>query len=153
VKILVVSDSHGEKSSMLRALEVESPDMIIHLGDYIKDCNIIYTNYPDLSIRSVRGNGDYFSAGNDTEEFIVYGKRFFITHGHLFDVKSTMNSIIKAGEHRGVDFVLFGHTHKPYHVKSGSITYINPGAIGSREKTYAVLECKNGEIFCQLKSV
>ena len=33
MKVLVLSDSHGNLTNMVRAVEAESPHMIVHLGD------------------------------------------------------------------------------------------------------------------------
>ena len=37
MKILIFSDSHGDVDIMRDIVEKEKPDMIIHLGDSIKD--------------------------------------------------------------------------------------------------------------------
>ena len=38
LKILVMSDSHGSRDNMLNIVTLESPEMILHLGDREKDC-------------------------------------------------------------------------------------------------------------------
>ena len=37
MKILVFSDSHGEKENMLLTVEAERPDAVFHLGDHWRD--------------------------------------------------------------------------------------------------------------------
>ena len=148
MKILVFSDSHGNYNSMLDAVALESPDMILHLGDHDKDCDDIELLYPEIPLRSVRGNCDRFSAGLDTDEFLLDGKRFFMTHGHLFGVKSGKTRIISKAKDRDADVLLFGHTHVPHFSVADGLAVINPGSIGSGGKYYAVLEIKNGEISC-----
>jgi len=151
VKILVMSDSHGNESAVLNAVTLESPDMILHLGDHDRDCEVIGEEFPEIPLRSVRGNCDRSSVGLDTDEFTLSGKRFFMTHGHLFRVKTGVSSILNAAVSRGADILLFGHTHIQKHSVKPEITLVNPGSIGMGGKTYAVLELKNGDVVCDLK--
>ena len=153
MKILVMSDSHGNKDAMLRAVALELPEMILHLGDHDKDCGIVEWEYPEIPLRSVRGNCDRSSANLDMDEFTLGGKRFFMTHGHLFSVKTGKTKIIETSVDRGVDILLFGHTHIPHYSVIGSLTAVNPGNIGEGGKHYAIIEIKNGAITCDLKKL
>jgi len=148
-----MSDSHGNTNNMLDAVDLESPDVILHIGDHDKDCADIELMHPEIPIRSVRGNCDRFSAQLDMDEFTLDGKHFFMTHGHLFGVKSGKTKIVDMAVDRGVDVLLFGHTHVPYYSISDGVTVINPGSIGAGGKTYAVLDLKNGELSCELKNL
>jgi len=148
-----MSDSHGSKNNMQSAVELESPDWILHLGDNDRDCTDIEMMYPDIPLRTVRGNCDRFSAGLDIDEFVLEEKRFLITHGHLFGVKSGKAKIIQAAIERGADILLFGHTHVPYHSVAGDLIVINPGSMHSTGKHYAVLEIENGDVTCELKNL
>ena len=151
MKILVMSDSHGSKNNMLSAISLESPDWIFHLGDNDRDCGDITTLYPDIPLRTVRGNCDRLSPGIDVDEFELEGKRFLMTHGHLYGVKSGKARIISVAKEKGVDVLLFGHTHIPHYSVLDNLTIINPGSINSGAKYYAVLEIKNGALSCELK--
>ena len=154
MKILVMSDSHGRVANMLSAASLEEPDVILHLGDNDKDCVDLISLYPDTMLRVVRGNSDFFSAGLDMDEFVLEGKRFFMTHGHLFGVKTGRARIIDAALHRNADVLLFGHTHIPYYsVSSSNLIMINPGSIGAGTENYAVLEIKNGAVNVELKTL
>jgi len=151
MKILTFSDSHGSKNIMLDVVQAESPGLILHLGDNINDCAVIYTEYPEIPLRSVRGNNDFRSAGLDMDEFVLEGKRFFMTHGHLFNVKTGKAHLVSSALNRGVDVLLFGHTHIPYYAVLDDLTVINPGSVGYAQNQYAILEFKNGEMLCELK--
>jgi len=153
LKILVMSDSHGSKNNMLDAVSLESPDVIIHLGDNIRDCTDIESLYPEIMLRSVRGNCDRGYQGLDIDEFTLDGLRFFATHGHLYNVKLGKHDILYAAKQRNTDVLLFGHTHVPYYKEADGLAAINPGSISSGEKTYAVLELKNGTLECEHKMV
>ena len=37
MKVLVFSDSHGNETNMITAIEQETPDMVLHLGDCWED--------------------------------------------------------------------------------------------------------------------
>ena len=151
MKILVMSDSHGNKENMFNAVDLEVPDLILHLGDNDRDCDDIELLYPEIPLRSVRGNCDRSSAGPDRDEFTLEGKRFFMTHGHLYSVKSGKARIVDAAVNRNIDVLLFGHTHLPHHSIINSLTLINPGSIGLGGKSYAILDIIDGEVFCELK--
>jgi len=153
MKILVMSDSHGSKNNMLDAIEKESPEYILHLGDNERDCAAIDAMYPEIPLRSVRGNCDRGSPGLDMDEFVLCEKRFFMTHGHIHGVKMGRVSIKQAALTRNADILLFGHTHIPHHSVFENLTIINPGSIGSSGKTYAVLEIKNGDVNVELKNL
>ena len=153
MKILVMSDSHDSRQRVLNAVALESPQWILHLGDNISDTVDIKLMHPDIPLRAVRGNCDRFSGGLDIDEFVLEDKRFLMTHGHLFGVKLGKTSIIQEAVNRGVDVLLFGHTHIQYYSVVDNLTILNPGSLGSGDKSYAVLEIKNGVVSCELKSL
>ena len=152
MKILAFSDTHSYKSCMIAAIELESPDLILHMGDHDKDCAEIEQKYPQIPLRCVKGNCDRMSSNKDVDEFTFAGKRFFITHGHQYGVKTGLKDVIKAAYENGADILLFGHTHIPYTQKFENMLIINPGSAGSSSKTYAVLEIKNGDVVFEIKN-
>ena len=149
MKILVISDSHGAKNNIARAIALETPDAVLHLGDRVTDCIDVELEYPDILLRSIRGNCDRSSAGLDIDEFVLCGKRLLMTHGHLYGVKTGYSRIIDAAIIRSVDVLLFGHTHIPYYSVIDGIAVINPGSLGEGTKSYAVLEIGDGRISCE----
>jgi len=153
MKFLVLSDSHGSINNMLNTVDYEAPDVILHLGDYMSDCDSMIKMYPQILLRSVRGNSDGRFPGLDVDEFVMEGKRFMLTHGHLFGVKMGKSKIINAAKDRSIDILLFGHTHSQYHSTDGNITILNPGSIHASTREYAVLEIKNGIIEHEFKRV
>ena len=46
MRIAVFSDSHGVKEPMLAAIEEQKPDMVLHLGDYVRDAEAIAAYFP-----------------------------------------------------------------------------------------------------------
>lgn len=138
---------------MVEAVQKESPDMILHCGDIEKDCERLLEKCPDIPVRKVRGNSDGFSKEITEDEFIISGKRFFMTHGHLHGVKMNLREITRDALSREADVLVFGHTHIAHHSVLDDLTIINPGSIGGIEKTYAVLEIKDGALKCELRQV
>jgi len=153
MRILVMSDSHRNTEAMLKAIARESPGLILHLGDHDADCAAIEMDYPEIPLRSVRGNCDRSSTGLDRDEFKFDGMLFFMTHGNLYSVKTGFSSIIETAKRRGAAVLLFGHTHVPYLSEGRTLTVVNPGSIGTGAKTYAVLDTRNGTVECEIKKV
>jgi len=150
MKIIVASDSHGDSQTLLNALFDENPQLFLHLGDFERDCDKVRKAFPQLMIRAVRGNGDFRGREPDYDEFVLDNKRIFMTHGHLYGVKTSLDALMNAGFLRGADILLFGHTHTPYYEIIEGMHIINPGSIGFSAKTYAVLEIEHGVIKCRI---
>ena len=152
MKILVMSDSHGAQNAMLQAVEKESPDYILHLGDCDSDCSVITSMYPNIPIRAVKGNCDPFSSQPDIENFKLEGKYFLMTHGHIFSVKSTLTRLMSQARHQNADIVLYGHTHIPHKEQYKNALIVNPGSIGHGvPKKYAIIEINDGKVICEHK--
>ena len=62
MRILVFSDTHGNTEPMLAAVARHSPDMVLHLGDHARDAQELRERFPDLDVRSVRGNCDLLAS-------------------------------------------------------------------------------------------
>ena len=171
MKIVMFSDSHGFVEIMCGVVEKEKPDMIIHLGDSIRDAEQLNVKYPDIEMISVLGNVD---SEKEDEEWIKYaeicGKRFMLTHGHTF-----LNNIsYREGQGNmfryppdDVDIILHGHTHEPYvhrsinGVKRISRWMMNPGSMKAETQyddiyspTYGVLNInESGDLEWQIIEV
>jgi len=146
-----MSDSHGNKQVLLQAVALESPNMILHLGDHDRDCYAIEDEYPRIPLRSVKGNCDFSSIGMDVDMFMLGGKRVFMTHGHVYRVKTGLSYLYNTAIDRGADILLFGHTHMQHYDVTENLIAINPGSISGQRKSYAVLEIKNGVVTCEMK--
>lgn len=152
MKILVLSDSHGDKFILERIIKKESNvDMIIHLGDgndEFEDIMLIskITNY------CVAGNCDFETTAPYTRIIIAADKRLFIAHGHTFDVKETYSKIIKAAKSENAAVCLFGHMHIQYKSVIDDMIVLNPGAV-NYFRDYAVIEINNNNIGISLKSI
>ncbi|MGL5054327.1 MAG: YfcE family phosphodiesterase [Fusobacteriaceae bacterium] len=145
MNILVISDSHGELSNIIKVYELEQPDLILSAGDCLEDIKELSYIYKGLRYESVRGNCDYFTDILEQNKLLeVCEKKIFLTHGHLYGVKSDLRHIEEQGEELGVNIVVFGHTHRPYLNKVNEIFYFNPGAM--IEGKYGIISIKKNQI-------
>ncbi len=144
MKIGIISDTHGNTEAMNKAiLYLRECDSIIHAGDFIDDAEYIYYS-TDKEVKCVKGNCDSYTTRGDYElEFTVNDKKFFLCHGHHHNVKSGLQLLQEIAKQRGIDFVVFGHTHIPTYKKMNNVAFINPGSItyprGSSDATLGIL--------------
>ncbi len=130
MKLLVLSDIHGEHYIMKQVLEREADaDAIFFLGDGIRDVDVWQRANPQRKLYAVRGNCDYEQMWPLEGLAAFDGTLFFYTHGHEYGVKSTMSVIADAARARGADVVLYGHTHYPILTQQDGIRFFNPGSL------------------------
>lgn len=148
MKVLVLSDSHGNLKNMERAVELTVPRSIIHLGDCWRDAEELHDLYPRIPLEQVPGNCD-FGRFEATERLLfLEDKRVLIAHGHTMNVKYGLLSAQYRAQEKGADILLFGHTHEPLVENDGALILLNPGSIGDRSHpTYGVLEWRNGQVY------
>ena len=128
MRIGVVSDSHGNLYMLDKALSsMGNIDMIIHLGDCIKDIIKINDKYKK-QIEYVWGNNDWSANGIYEKALDICGKKIFITHGHRYSVSYDIESLYDKALEIGADAVLYGHTHRQIWYK-GDMIILNPGSI------------------------
>lgn len=142
---LVLSDTHGDIFTAAKIIKMyPHADGIIHLGDHCRDANRLAAQFPEIEFFVVPGNCDFVFSIPTDKLLDVEGKRLLLTHGHAYDVKSSLERLeIKAKKDK-LDAVLFGHTHAPYIEYRAKTLFVNPGSLyhtrGSGKKTYALLE-------------
>ncbi len=108
MKILVMSDTHSDAAVITKVI-AQNPnvDAVFHCGD-----SELPFQSPELQgVYKVRGNCDH-----DVEfptEVIeeISGYKIFMTHGHLFNVKSSLMALSYRAREVQADIVLFGHSH------------------------------------------
>ena len=147
MKILFLSDIHGMAPTLEKALgyiDTLHPDRIVILGDvlyhgprngvpdrYNPPQAVELLNSRKEMILAVRGNCDAevdqmlleFPIMADYAEFCTENRRFFFTHGHLWNEHNLPD--VPAGT-----ILAHGHTHIPVLKQlAGGITLFNPGSI------------------------
>lgn len=150
MRIAIVSDTHGETTDLEKALDKLRLDRLIHLGDYVADAKKIGEKL-SIPYEAVAGNCD--GSLDRGKMSLIDGKKIFLTHGNLFDVKTDLTRIYYHALEMGADAVFFGHTHMQYFDMHDGILFLNPGS-ASRPiygpGTFALWE--NGNIsFLQVK--
>lgn len=157
MKILVVSDIHGDYKTLDFILKKENFEKLIVLGDLfnynlkkeslndIKIINLLQKNKDRLIL--IKGNCDKFI---DYEKYGLYAHEIFTINLNNHNVTLTHGNKYKRGflpSFHGEIF-LSGHTHIPSLTKEPKIIYANPGSIGNPRggsvKSYIVFD--NNEI-------
>lgn len=132
MRILIVSDTHRRDGNLTWVLEKTGPvDMLIHCGD-VEGSEEFIRQIAGCPVHMVMGNNDFFSSLPREEEFQIGAYKVWLTHGHNYYVSVGSEMIRQEAEARGVDIVMYGHTHKPLidiPKGKGGVTAINPGSL------------------------
>lgn len=148
MKVLIVSDTHRRDENLWAAIRKEAPfDMMIHLGDSegSEEWFRQWVRSDDCEIHAVRGNNDFFSRMPKEEEVAIGKYRALLTHGHMYGVSMGTEMLEDEARDRGMDMVMYGHTHKPHLETCGDgLLVLNPGSLSyprqsGRKSTYAVM--------------
>ncbi|MBO5936277.1 MAG: YfcE family phosphodiesterase [Clostridia bacterium] len=154
MKVLVFSDSHGANGLVEEMLNKEKDcSTVFFLGDGIDEAEKMKDRYRDKKFILVKGNNDWYSQ-TDTEAYkYIDGLTIMSCHGHKFNVRFSLRSLIDSAESVRANIALYGHTHKSgmYNDPVTGICAINPGALC--EGKYAVLTIEKGAFDIEFKSV
>lgn len=152
MKILVISDTHGQRSAAERAYIAEEPDIVVFLGDGREDMTHLCRVFPSAEVYTVKGNCDLFT---DAPAYICEtwgGVRVYACHGHRHDVKNGLSPLACAASSMGARLALFGHTHRQTFRVENGVALLNPGSLGYGE-TYAVVTAEDGAFEYEFKSL
>lgn len=144
-KVLIVSDSHGSTEVLegIEKLHGNDVDLMIHCGD----SELSESDAAIVNFSSVKGNCDFYGNFPDDDTHVVNGVKIFVTHGHLYSVKSTLVNLYYKAKELQADIVCFGHSHLLGAEMVDDVLFINPGSIrlprSRTEKSYAILELEN----------
>lgn len=129
MKVLIISDTHRQNDGFLQIMEKEEPvDLLIHCGD-IEGSEYLISERAGCPVHMVTGNNDFFSELPREKEFQVDKYKVWLVHGHTYHV-SMGNEILKQeARARGVDIVMYGHTHKPVIDTASGVVALNPGSL------------------------
>ena len=161
MKLFFISDIHGSIEDLNKALgifEKEGADYLVILGDilYHGPRNPLPINYNPQKvveklnpykekIIAIRGNCDSevdqmlldFPIMSDFSQILLDNKRFFLTHGHIYNENKL--PAIGIG-----DILCHGHTHIPIAKNKEGIIIFNPGSITfpkeNNPKSYGIYE-------------
>lgn len=149
MKVLVVSDTHKKNENYFTALERERPDMVIHCGD-AEGSEYALTQGADCPVYIVLGNNDFFSDLPRELVLEVGSYRVWVTHGHNYYVSMGNENIKREALIRGMDIVLYGHTHRPVIDLEDDVIAVNPGSLSyprqeGRRPSYVLMELDREE--------
>lgn len=141
MKLLVVSDTHGDAYSLKSAIN-SKPDaeVVIHCGDGNHEFENLKPLYPEKHFIGVRGNCDFCSTASNIETITLEGKKIFITHGHLYNAKYGLYSLVCAAREAKADLLLFGHTHNALEDYDDGLHIVNPGSCKGAGASYAYID-------------
>lgn len=154
MKILVLSDSHGVLYFMRQCVDVLQPDVVVHLGDMVRDADELSDEYPGIRFFQVAGNCDSGRVPLDYPEILVEnlnGVRIYMSHGHRQGVKIFLGKLIANAQQCGADVILYGHTHTAdcRRIENGS-WIMNPGSAGYGSSAGLIQIISKSEITCKI---
>ena len=147
MKIIVLSDTHRALRDSYGIIDAcrQGCDLVIHLGDVVRDLEDLKLTYPDLNFVGVSGNNDFVSHGYERELILdLDGVRTVICHGHEYGVKRSLDQLLWHAQARASSLALFGHTHEPERVVKEGVTLFNPGTASIGQ--FGIIHIEKGKI-------
>ncbi len=153
MRILVVSDIHGNGRALAKAVE-QQPEArtVLFLGDGLRQAEDAADRYPDRTFYMVPGNCDLASTLPPVRQETFGGRRFYFTHGHVYDVKYGLYRLEMAARQAEAQVVLFGHTHSPFEDYVDGLYMLNPGSLGYGG-TYGYVDVTPGGVMTGIVSL
>lgn len=153
MRIVVTSDTHRNSRDFFDIIDrhEKNADLFINLGDSEREIETLKLTRPEINIKCVCGNCDFYS-DYPIEQVIKFdGKKVFFTHGHKYHVKHGYDEIIRRAEVEEAEICLFGHTHEPYTERINNILYMNPGAV--LNGSYGIIDIEKGQIMAYTNKI
>ena len=145
MRVAVLSDTHTSSIEQLPARlldDLRAVDLIVHLGDYT-GTGLLDGLRSLGEFRGVRGNMDppsFKGMVPDTEVLEIGGKRLGLIHG--WGAPWGLQKRVR-GRFKGVDAILYGHTHLAASDTIDGTLFFNPGSASGKfpamRKTYGIL--------------
>lgn len=170
MKLFFISDIHGSIDDLewaIKKFTEEKAEYLVILGDllYHGPRNPLPQNYAPKKVAEllnsykekiicIRGNCDSevdqmlikFPILSDFSQIFADNKRFFLTHGHIYNPNNIPN--LNSG-----DILCYGHTHIPLIEKNSNIIIFNPGSITfpkeGNEKSYGIYNDNSLKVFSE----
>ena len=156
MRIGLVSDSHGQLEPLQQALlKLQAVDLILHAGDLYQDA-LCLSKQTSIEVQAVAGNCDAWSLAPRERILEVGGFKLWLLHGHRFSIKRDTSQLVATAEDRGVDIVVFGHTHRRIVFRCKGILFVNPGSVADgrgSEESYGLLEIEDHKVCAQTFSL
>ncbi len=144
MKILVLSDTHGNVKSIFSVLSRHSDIKdVFFLGDNTGDIDALKEQFSDKTFHIVKGNCDIGSLYKSTDTVTINHKRIFFTHGHKYGVKYTLENLKETAREFNCVLALFGHTHCSLSAYDDGLYIVNPGSLSfprDCSASYAIID-------------
>ncbi len=141
MRILVLSDIHGDLHSAMRAVNAQpEAEVIVFCGDGAEQFQYLKDTLTNKTVVGVRGNCDWSSALPVTETITVGGKTLFITHGHVYQAKFSIYNMVCAAREAKADILLYGHTHCAMNEYDDGLYIMNPGHCSGYGASYGYID-------------
>ncbi len=151
MRVLVVSDSHGDGSTLRRAILAQpKAEVVIHLGDGEAEVQRVKASFPEKMFLQVRGYCDWGSELPVTGLWEFEGIKVFYTHGHAYGVKSGLYNAVCAAREQKAQVLLFGHTHRALTDYEEGLHIMNPGSLSGWQASYGTLDITSQGIVTNL---
>lgn len=137
MKIVVMSDSHGNAAAVRKVVQhhEEDVDLFLHLGDGEHDMSVALQSFPWLAekFHYLKGNCDFGDLVKPTQRQLVlelpFGHKIFAAHGDHYRVNYGTDRIVHEAKQAGANIVLFGHTHERICTYEDGLYIVNPGSL------------------------
>jgi hypothetical protein len=126
-RIGVLGDTHGKFEQAIPVLKSLEVDLILHTGDYYRDA-IHLSQALGIKVIGVLGNCDTMSHGPKEKILELEGKRIYLTHGHLYGVKTGCLNLFYRAKEVEAHLVIYGHTHREAKETIEDTIIFNPGS-------------------------
>lgn len=154
MRILVVSDTHGDEGLLRQVVQSQSKaEVVIHLGDGERDFENVKNSFDDKMFLQVRGNCDWGSDLPLVGVITLEGKKIFYTHGHYYNVKHGMYEFISAAREHKADIALYGHTHNAQESYDDGLYIMNPGSLHGYRGSYGFVDITDNGIVTNIVRV
>lgn len=145
MRVLIVSDTHRRNDNFFTVLDRVGPvDMVVHCGD-AEGGEYAISKAAGCPVQIVLGNNDFFSDLPRESEFQIGKYKVWLVHGHNYLVSMGNETLKQEAACKGVDIVMYGHTHMPVIDMEDSVIAINPGSLTyprqeNRRPSYILME-------------
>lgn len=143
MRLLVLSDTHGNADIIEQVKKMHSVDYQFHCGD----SELPYDHDAFLYVHRVRGNCDADTRFPEEQLAQCGDKKVLMVHGHLHNVKSSLMTLHYKAQEVGANIVLFGHSHLYGAEMIDNVLFVNPGSLvaprGGKAKSYALIEIES----------
>lgn len=153
LRILVISDSHGNKWNFLDAIKNEpTAEVVYFLGDGLRDCKEAELAYKgEKAFIAVCGNCDLGCDNPEKDIRTIEGAKIYATHGYAEKVKFGLYNLEYEARKEKCNIAIFGHTHQPYSHYYDGVYFFNPGSI--KDGFYGVIDITESGIICINKNL